>query len=75
MRLKAEVTRPTSFVARAASSEDGVFSLGQRVLHPMFGEGSIIDLEGSGARTRVQVNFDRAGTKWLMLSHAKLQAA
>jgi len=49
--------------------------LGQRVIHPTFGEGLIIDMEGGGARTRVQVNFERSGTKWLMLSHANLQAA
>jgi DNA helicase-2/ATP-dependent DNA helicase PcrA len=77
VRLKAEVSRPGSFVSRTSSvaAETGEFSLGQRVAHPSFGEGSIIDIEGSGARTRVQINFDEAGTKWLMLSHARLQAA
>jgi len=85
VRLKAEVSRPASYVARSVSgaesarpfdSAQGVqeFSLGQRVFHNSFGEGMIIDMEGSGARTRVQINFDQAGTKWLMLSHANLQA-
>lgn len=46
--------------------------LGQRVAHAVFGEGCILNVEGSGARTRVQVNFDVEGSKWLMLSHANL---
>ncbi|GMG86076.1 DNA helicase II [Biformimicrobium ophioploci] len=48
-------------------------SLGGRVEHPVFGEGTVINFEGSGARMRVQVNFDDEGSKWLMLSMAKLQ--
>ena len=32
--------------------------LGQRVSHPVFGEGTVISAEGSGAHTRLQVNFD-----------------
>ena len=33
----------------------------------------ILNFEGSGAQARVQVNFDNEGSKWLMLSYAKLQ--
>jgi len=78
VRLKAEISRPSGLagkpaLARATSGE--VFGLGQRVFHQAFGNGLIIDMEGSGTRTRVQVNFDQAGVKWLMLSHANLQAA
>jgi DNA helicase II / ATP-dependent DNA helicase PcrA len=32
----------------------------------------ILTLEGQGPDARVQVNFGRHGTKWLMLSVAKL---
>ena len=48
--------------------------LGQRVQHSLFGEGTILNFEGSGAQARVQVNFESEGSKWLMLSYAKLQA-
>ncbi len=48
------------------------FSLGQRVRHALFGEGVILNFEGSGAHARVQVNFEE-GSKWLMLSYAKLE--
>ena len=48
------------------------FTLGQRVSHGQFGEGMVVDYEGSGAHTRVQVNFERAGSKWLVLAYANL---
>ena len=45
---------------------------GQRVFHQKFGEGVVLDIKGSGADGQVQVNFKRAGTKWLALEYAKL---
>ncbi|MCP5246276.1 MAG: UvrD-helicase domain-containing protein [Burkholderiales bacterium] len=50
----------------------GQWQIGQAVMHAKFGEGVILDYEGSGSDARVQVNFDRTGTKWLMLEYAKL---
>ena len=54
-------------------SEEGALRIGQRVGHAKFGEGVVLQCEGQGERTRVQVNFARAGAKWLMLGYAKLQ--
>jgi ATP-dependent DNA helicase UvrD/PcrA len=47
-------------------------SLGQRVRHPSFGEGTVLDYEGSGAHARVHVNFSTAGPKWLVVAYANL---
>ena len=47
--------------------------LGQPVRHARFGEGVILNCEGAGAHARVQVNFESAGTKWLVLSYANLE--
>ena len=49
--------------------------LGQNVRHAKFGSGIVTDLEGSGAHARVQVNFEDAGSKWLVLAYANLSAA
>jgi len=49
-------------------------SLGQRVKHPKFGEGVVLNYEGSGPNARVQINFDEVGGKWLVMSYAKLEA-
>jgi len=49
--------------------------IGQSVRHAKFGLGIIIDAEGRGDDSRVQVNFRDAGVKWLALEYAKLEAA
>ncbi len=75
VRPRASITRPV-YAATAAVREDAPEGLriGQRVLHPAFGEGVILDYEGHGSNARVQVNFEQAGAKWLVLGYAKLQA-
>jgi DNA helicase-2/ATP-dependent DNA helicase PcrA len=56
-----------------AAIETPAIRLGQNVRHPSFGTGTVTDCEGSGAHARVQVNFDDAGSKWLVLAYANLQ--
>ena len=48
-------------------------SLGQRVSHTVFGEGIITGYEGRGNNARIEVNFDREGSKWLIFSYARLK--
>jgi len=50
------------------------FSLGQRVQHPKFGEGVVLNAEGQGNSARVQVNFEQVGSKWLVVAYANLEA-
>lgn len=50
------------------------FKLGQQVMHPKFGEGTITAQEGDGDNSRLQVHFMGAGSKWLMTNYANLQA-
>ncbi|MEM7208659.1 MAG: DNA helicase II [Pseudomonadota bacterium] len=50
---------------------DGI-SVGQRVAHAKFGEGTVTDFEGHGSHARVQVQFSDVGSKWLVLAYAKL---
>ncbi len=47
--------------------------IGQRVRHPKFGEGIVLQAEGEANQARVQINFEDAGIKWLMLAYAKLE--
>ncbi|HSS63098.1 MAG TPA: DNA helicase II [Gammaproteobacteria bacterium] len=81
VRLRSSVTRPVSFNRQARgrnnarpAEEIGPFQLGQRVEHPKFGEGIVLTLEGQGSHARVQVNFENAGSKWLVVAYANLQA-
>ena len=57
--------------AADAGNELGI-RLGQQVRHKKFGDGVILNYEGQGAHARVEVNFEDAGTKWLVLSYANL---
>jgi DNA helicase-2/ATP-dependent DNA helicase PcrA len=60
--------------SKSLTEDTGAFRLGQSVSHASFGDGVIVQFEGSGAHARVQVNFSEAGSKWLVLAYAKLQA-
>ena len=48
-------------------------SLGQRVAPGKFGACVVLNYAGQGSNARVQVTFDAAGSKWLVLSYAKLE--
>jgi DNA helicase-2/ATP-dependent DNA helicase PcrA len=76
VRPRVQVTRPI-YAGRfnqpsASLQEELPVKLGQRVSHPSFGEGTVISAEGSGGHARLQVNFEGAGSKWLVASYANL---
>jgi len=79
VRPRVQVSRPYASQPRrtfaAAAIEVPALKLGSNVRHPTFGIGVVTDYEGSGAHARVQVNFDEAGSKWLVLAYANLQPA
>lgn len=82
VRLRGQISRPVTAtrpgvgLSRQTSVNGGAelpsLSLGQRVSHPLFGEGIILNAEGEGERARVQVSFEGEGDKWLVLGFAKL---
>ena len=52
--------------------EDDGYTLGRKVKHARFGEGSIINLDGEGEHKRVQIAFVDVGIKWLVIKLANL---
>ena len=79
VRLHGGLERPwrASNPTRALFAQDngaGALNIGGRVRHGKFGEGVVLQSEGRGERTRVQVRFVGHGEKWLMLSVANLEA-
>ncbi|HEX5306989.1 MAG TPA: ATP-dependent DNA helicase [Dyella sp.] len=76
VRPRVQVSRPLYGGYRAptsASLEEALpVKLGQRVSHPSFGEGVVLSAEGAGAHARLQVNFENAGSKWLVAAYANL---
>ena len=88
VRPKVQVSRPTYAPAhrpqapaargnpqqRYTDDSPGSLRLGQRVRHQKFGDGVVLSVEGQGSNARVQVNFERAGNKWLMMGYANLES-
>jgi DNA helicase-2/ATP-dependent DNA helicase PcrA len=66
--------RPYGAAQGGGAAEPGApVRLGQRVRHGKFGEGVVLNCEGTGAHARVQVNFEGCGAKWLVMSYANLE--
>jgi len=74
IRLGGAMVTP-KFNGGSSSKGGSELTLGQRVLHAKFGEGVILNLEGSGDHARIQVNFEQAGSKWLVVAYAGLQTS
>ena len=79
IRMQNQVSRPKS-VGKFSNTftletfANTGFKLGQQVAHAKFGEGVVLNYEGSGAQSRIQVNFEEVGSKWLVVEYANLQA-
>ncbi|WP_027710659.1 DNA helicase II [Dickeya chrysanthemi] len=76
VRLRASVSRPVNHqrLGTPVSQSDTGYKLGQRVRHAKFGEGTIVNVEGSGEHCRIQVAFVGQGIKWLVAAYARLEA-
>lgn len=80
VRLKNTISRPLTATSNNSlgfsdnEAADYPFKVGERVYHAKFGEGQVLQFEGSGASARIQVSFDWEGTKWLVVTYAKLQS-
>ncbi len=73
-RISAANTQKSPATRRVQPKDTGTgLQAGQNVSHPKFGNGTVLQIEGTGAQARVQVRFDGgAGTKWLVAGYANL---
>lgn len=79
IRMRNQISRPAttgrfSNTITLETFENTGFKLGQSVIHQKFGEGVVLNYEGSGAQSRIQVNFSQVGSKWLVVAYANLKA-
>lgn len=85
IRRKSDTKKPPKFVApknlkpvsksRApdkANLFDGNLVVGNFVEHSRFGKGEVLKIEGKGADTKAEINFEVGGVKKLLLRFAKL---
>lgn len=84
VRLRGSINRAASFnqansfaknptKTTASLLNDDTWKMGQKVNHAKFGQGTIINVEGSGEATRLQVAFVGNGIKWLIAKMANLE--
>jgi DNA helicase-2/ATP-dependent DNA helicase PcrA len=60
-------------IAQTFQKKDSGWRIGQSVAHAKFGEGVIVNIEGSGTNSRAHINFGKHGMKLLDLNIAKLE--
>jgi DNA helicase-2/ATP-dependent DNA helicase PcrA len=79
IRPRVRVSPPAAYAAPRGTTTAGTYAepgglkLGTHVRHTKFGEGVVVNYEGQGSNARVQVNFNRAGAKWLVVGYANLE--
>ena len=59
--------------APQAAKKTALFSVGDMVLHKVFGKGMIVSAEPMGSDTMLEVAFDKVGTKTLMANFCKME--
>jgi len=78
IRIQSQVKKPVT-AGRFSSTltletfGNSGFKLGQNVRHKKFGDGVVLNYEGSGPQSRIQVNFADVGCKWLVVAYANLE--
>ena len=76
VRLRGTVTRAYNQSAVGSTpilSNDSGWKTGQKVRHEKFGQGMVINVEGTDNNTRLQIAFQGQGIKWLIAHLAKLE--
>ncbi|XPE67811.1 3'-5' exonuclease [Shigella boydii] len=74
VRLRATVSRPVSHQRMGTPMvETRRLQARPARRHAKFGEGTIVNMEGSGQRSRLQVAFQGQGIKWLVAAYARLE--
>lgn len=67
---------PFAFTKRSTpktQSTGKVYSAGDRVLHKVFGTGTIVSAKPMGNDTMLEVSFEKVGTKVLMANYCKME--
>ena len=71
----ASLVRPKTPVSGATTAIESDWTTGDRVTHRVFGEGTVVRVYRDEAteNDKIEIAFDKQGTKTLLLTHAKLE--
>ncbi|TAK77665.1 MAG: DNA helicase II, partial [Gammaproteobacteria bacterium] len=69
IRFRTKVSRPQTMANTYQPQSQGRFRVGQEVQHRIFGDGTVLDIEGDGEEMKLKVRFANVGTKVLIASY------
>ena len=76
VRFKSKVSKPQWMRPHLSKPVDdtatALYSVGQRVYHQNFGEGTVLHYEDHRSQPRVHIHFNQHGDKWLLATISKL---
>ncbi|MCH7825034.1 MAG: ATP-binding domain-containing protein [Acidobacteria bacterium] len=72
-RSAAKNAAPVSFSGPTRPATDADLLEGATIVHPMFGPGKITAAAGVGDKLKLEIRFNKAGTKSVIAKYAKLQ--
>ncbi|MDE5582350.1 MAG: UvrD-helicase domain-containing protein [Ruminococcus sp.] len=73
LTLQQQLARNRKHSAVSSDETNESYSNGERVLHNVFGEGTVISSQPMADDALLEINFDNVGTKRIMANHAKLK--
>ena len=75
-KIQSTPSAPKTPVSGATSSiASSAWKSGDRVMHRVFGDGTVVRVyrDEVTENDKIEINFDKQGTKTLLLTHAKLE--
>ena len=71
--LQQQLARNKMHAGSAAVKESVTYTAGEKVLHNVFGEGTILSVKPMSNDSMLEIAFDKVGTKKIMANYAKLK--
>jgi DNA helicase-2/ATP-dependent DNA helicase PcrA len=62
-----------SYAQDEPGESGGGLAAGLRVRHPIFGEGTVMQVSGAGQGQKLRIRFDKVGVKTVLLRFANLE--
>ena len=73
MSLQKQLSSIKKNIAAAAAVPTEVYSIGDRIEHKIFGQGTVLNAIPTASDTSLEVAFDKVGTKKIMAKFAKIK--
>ena len=72
LSLQQQLARNKRQISPASVSEKTVYEIGERVMHKIFGAGTVLSVTPVSNDSMLEIAFDKVGTKRIMANFAKI---